>query len=170
MLLLAALMLGAGCSTTQDVSTYHRHGFSFDYPSAWNLSEERDPDGGYTVTLDPGGANSLTISTTPNLTARYPPTARFNTLAAWYAESRSRLLNVNATVIEERQETVAGQPANRSDYTISNDDVLYRSALVVTAIGDTGYSFNLWALPESFDTLSGGLKTVLSSFRVDGTR
>jgi hypothetical protein len=86
------------------------------------------------------------------------------------AESRSHLLNVNATVIEERQETVAGQPANRIDYTISNDDVLYRSALEVTAIGDTGYSFNLWALPESFDTLSGGLKTVLSSFRVDGTR
>src|SRR5665647_126206 len=83
LLLLAALLLGAGCTSGPDLATYQRHGLSFDYPAAWNLSEERDPDGGYTLTLDAGGGSSLTVSTTPNLSARFPATGRLDTLEVW---------------------------------------------------------------------------------------
>ena len=47
LLVLAALLLGAGCTSNPDLATYQRHGLSFDYPAGWNLSEDRDPDGGY---------------------------------------------------------------------------------------------------------------------------
>ncbi|HIH02412.1 MAG TPA: hypothetical protein HA263_00680 [Methanoregulaceae archaeon] len=170
LLLLAALLLGAGCISSPNVATYQRHGFSFDYPSGWNISEERDPDGGYTLNFDVGGGSTFVVSTTSNLSVEFPATDRLDTLGVWYAESRARLLSVNATVIEERQETVAGQPAQRIVYAIRNDGVAYRSVLVVAAIGNTGYSFNLFALPASYDALSADLQTVLSSFRVDGTR
>ncbi|MEN6343314.1 MAG: hypothetical protein ABFC89_12245 [Methanospirillum sp.] len=167
---LVALLLAAGCTSAPEFATYQRHGFSFNYPSHWNLSEERDPDGGYTLDLDIGGGNSLVVSTTPNLTAEFPATDRLDTLGVWYAESRARLLSVNATVIEERQEMVAGQPADRIAYAIRNEGIAYRGTLVVTVIGNTGYSFNLFALPGSYDALSADLQTVLSSFRVDGSR
>lgn len=167
-LLLAALLLMAGCTSSPGLATYHRHGFSFDYPRNWTPSEERDPDGGYTLNLEIGGGNSLVVSTTPNLSAQFPATGRLDTLGVWYAESRARLLSVNATVIEEREETVAGQPAKRIVSEVPKDGVTYRSALVVAKIGDTGYSFNLFALPGSYGTLGRDLQTVLSSFRVDG--
>lgn len=170
LLLLAALLLGAGCSSAPTSATYQRHGFSFDYPAGWNLSEERDPDGGYTLNLDAGGGNSLVVSTTPNLSAQFPATERLDTLGVWYAESRARLLSVGATVIDERQETVAGSPANRIVYGIRKDGAAYRNVLVVAVIGDTGYSFHLFALPDSHDALVDDLKTVLSSFRADGGR
>lgn len=169
-ILLAALLLAAGCTTAPDHATYQRHGFTFDYPAAWNLSEERDPDGGYTLTLDAGGGNSLTVSTTPNLSARFPATERLDTLGVWYAESRARLLALNATVLGERDERVAGQPARRIEFGIRKDGVAYRSALVVTAIGDTGYSFNLFAVPGAYDALADDFRAVLSSFRTDGSR
>jgi hypothetical protein len=167
-LLLTALLLGAGCTSGPDLATYRQHGLSFDYPAGWNLSEERDPDGGYTLNLDAGGGNSLIVSTTPGLPAAFPPTGRLDTLGVWYAESRARLLSVGATVIEERQETVAGRPANRVVYTVEKDGVAYRNVLVVTAIGDTGYSFHLFALPEANNELADDLEIVLSSFRVNG--
>ncbi len=169
-LLLAALLLGAGCTSDPDLATYQQHGLSFDYPAGWNLTEERDPDGGYTLNLDAGGGSSLVVSTTPNLSAAFPPTGRLDTLGVWYAESRARLLNVNATVIEERQETVAGQPAQRIVYAIRKDGVAYRGALVVVAIGDTGYSFNLFAIPDAYDALVADLQTLLAGFRADGPR
>jgi hypothetical protein len=167
-LLLAALLLGAGCTSSPGLATYQRHGFSFDYPRDWNLSEERDPDGGYTLDLDIGGGNSLVVSTTPNLSARFPGTGRLDTLGVWYAESRARLLSVNATVIEERDETVAGRPAKRIVYALRDEGVTRRGALVVVAIGDVGYSFNLYVLPDAYSRLTDDLQTVLSSFRVDG--
>jgi hypothetical protein len=170
LLLLAALLLGAGCISGPDLATYQRHGFSFDYPPQWNLTEERDPDGGYTLNLDAGGGSSLVVSTTPNLSAEFPATERLDTLGVWYAESRARLLSVGAAVIEERQETVAGQPADRIAYAVRKDGVAYRNVLVVAAIGNTGYSFHLFALPDAYDALSADLQIVLSSFRVDGTR
>ena len=167
--LLVALALGAGCTTAPGgLATYQQHGISFDYPASWNRSEERDPAGGYTLTLDAGGGNSLTVSTTPNLAARFLPTDRLDTLGVWVAESRARLLNVGATVIEEHDETVAGRPAHRVVSAIRDEGVAYRSALVVVAIGDTGYSFNLFALPGEFGDLEDDLQRVLSSFRVDG--
>ena len=64
-------------------------------------------------------------------------------------------------MIEERQETVAGKPANRIVYALRDQGVSYRNVLVVVAIGDTGYSFNLFALPGSSDTLQADLQTVL---------
>jgi hypothetical protein len=151
LLVLAALLLGAGCTAAPDLATYQRHGLSFDYPAGWNLSEESDPDGGYTLNFDPGAGSSLVISTTPNLSAAFPPTARLDTLGVWYAESRARLLSVGAAVIEERQETVGGHPANRVVYAVRNEGVTYRNVLVVTAIGDTGYSFHLFARPEAHE-------------------
>ena len=169
-LLLGALLLGAGCTSGPDLATYQRHGFSFDYPASWTLSEERDPDGGYTLDFDVGGGSSFVVSTTPNLSASFPPTDRLDTLGVWLAESRSRLLSVNATVFEERQETVAGQPANRIVYALRDNGVSYRNVLVMVAIGDTGYSFNLFALPDAYDPLVADLQTVLSSFRADGAR
>jgi hypothetical protein len=170
LLLLVALLLGAGCVSSPDTATYQRHGFSFDHPAGWNLSEERDPDGGYTLDFDVGGGSSFVVSTTPNLSAQFPATDRLDTLGVWYAESRARIVSLNATVIEEREETVAGQPAKRIVYAIRQDGVAYRGVLVAAAIGDTGYSFILFALPEAYDTLTGDLQTVISSFRVDGVR
>ena len=170
LLLLAALLLGAGCISSPNIATYQRHGFSFDYPSGWNISEERDPDGGYTLNFDIGGGSSFVVSTTPNLSAQFPATDRLDTLGVWYAESRARLLSVGAAVIEERQETVAGQPADRIVYAVRKDGVAYRNVLVVAAIGNTGYSFNLFALPDAYDALTADLQTVLSSFRTDGSR
>ena len=73
-------------------------------------------------------------------------------------------------MIEERQESVAGQPAQRIVYAIRKDGVAYQGALVVAAIGDTGYSFNLFALPDAHDALVADLQTVLASFRTDGSR
>jgi hypothetical protein len=168
-LLVAAFLLGAGCTSSPDIATYQRHGFSFDYPAGWNLSEERDPDNGYTLTLDAGGGSSLTVSTTPNLSAQYPPTDRLGTLGAWHAESRARLLSVDATVIDEREETLSGQPAKRIVYAIRRDEAAHRGTLVVAAIGDTGYSVTLFTPPDVHDALADDLSTVLSSFRVDGT-
>lgn len=171
LLLLAALLFGAGCISSPTFATYQRHGFSFDYPSGWNISEERYPDGGYVLTLDAGGGNSLDVSTTPNLSAQFPATDRLDTLGVWVTYSRTVLDSVNATVIEEREETVAGQPAKRIVSTIrQTNGVAYRSTLVVAAIGNTGYSFNLFALPEASDALTADLQTVLSSFRTDGSR
>lgn len=167
-LLVAVVLLGAGCTSSPDIATYQQHGFSFDYPAGWNLSEERDPDGGYTLTLDAGGGSSLTVSTTPNLSAQYPATDRLGTLGVWYAESRARLLSVDATVIEEREETLSGQPAKRLVYAIRKDGAAYRGTLVVAAIGGTGYSITLFAPPDAHDALADELSTVLSSFRVDG--
>lgn len=169
-LLLAALLLGAGCTSGPDLATYQRHGFSFDYPPQWNLSEERYPDGGYVLTFDAGGGSSLTVSTTPNLSAEFPATDRLDTLGVWYAESKARLLSVKATVFEEREETVAGQPAKRIVYALRDNGVSYRNVLVMVAIGDTGYSFNLFALPDAYNTLAADLQAVLSSFRADGAR
>jgi hypothetical protein len=168
LLLLVALLLGAGCSSSPDTASYQRHGFSFDYPVGWNLSEERDPDGGYTLNFDVGGGSRFVVSTTPNLSAQFPATDRLDTLGVWYAESRARIVSLNATVLEEREATVAGQPAKRIVYAIRQDGVAYRSVLVAAAIGDTGYSFILFARPEAYDTLTGDVQTVLSSFRVDG--
>lgn len=169
LLALAALLLAAGCTSAADHASYQRHGFSFDYPAGWNLSEERDPDGGYTLTLDAGGGSSLTVSTTPNLSAQYPATGRLESLGVWYAESRARLLSVDASVIEEREETLSGEPARRIVYAVRRDGTGYRGTLVVSAIGDTGYSLTLFALPGEHDGLQDELQTVLSSFRVDGT-
>lgn len=170
-LLLAVLLLGAGCTTNPDIATYERHGFSFDYPAAWNLSEERDSDGGYTLTLDAGGGSSLTVSTTPNLSAQFPATDRLNTLEVWAATSRQSLHSVNATMIEERDETIAGEPAHRIVSALRQPNgVAVRSTLVVTVIGNTGYSFNLFAVPEANRELQDDLQTVLSSFHVDGSR
>lgn len=170
LLLLTALLFGAGCTSGPDLATYQRHGLSFDYPAGWNLSEERDPDGGYTLNFDTGGGSSLVVSTTPNLSAEFPVTGRLDTLGVWYAESRARLLSVGGAVIEERQETVAGQPANRIVYAVRKDGIAYRNVLVVAAIGNTGYSFHLFALPDAQDALVADLQTVLSSFRADGAR
>jgi hypothetical protein len=167
--LLAATALGAGCTSAPDHASYQRHGFAFDYPAGWNLSEERDPDGGYTLTLDAGGGSGLTVSTTPNLSAQYPPTERLDTLGVWYAESRARLLSVDASVIEEREESLSGEPARRIVYAVRRDGTGFRGTLVVAAIGDTGYSLTLFAPPGDHDALLDELETVLASFRVDGT-
>lgn len=170
-LLLAALLLGAGCTSSPDLATYQRHGLSFDHPAGWNLSsDEADTGGNVTLSFDAGGGSMVYFSTTPNLSTAFPPTERLDTLAVWYAESRAHLLNVGAAVIEERPETVAGQPANRIVYTVRKDGVVYRNVLVVTAIGETGYSFHLFARPDAHDTLVADLQAVLSSFRTDGAR
>jgi hypothetical protein len=164
--LVMVLLFAAGCVSAPEVATYHRHGFSFDYPPAWNLTEERDPDGGVTLDLDGGGGNLLTISTTPNLSTRFPPTTRLDTLNVWLAESRAHLLSVNAVVIEERSEAIAGNAGYRIEYSVRRDGIAYRNTLVLTAIGDTGYSFSLFALPASRDAMAQGLQTVLDSFRI----
>lgn len=171
LLLLAAFLLGAGCTAAPDLATYQRHGLSFDQPAGWNLtSDEADAGGNVTLTFDAGGGSMFYFSTTPDLSTAFSPTGRLDSLAVWYAESRAHLLNVGAVVIEERQETVAGQPANRIVYSVRKDGVAYRNVLVVTAIGETGYSFHLFARPDAHDALVADLQAVLSSFRTDGVR
>ena len=82
------------------------------------------------------------VSTTPNLSAQYPATDRLDTLGRLVRREPRPPRQRNATVIEERQETVAGKPANRIVTGIRKDGAAYRNVLVVAAIGDTGYSFH----------------------------
>lgn len=171
LLLLVALLVGAGCTSGPDLATYQRHGLSFDHPAEWNLtSDEADTGGNVTLTFDAGGGSRFYFSATPNLSTAFPPTERLDTLAVWFAESRTHLLNVGAVVLEEQQETVAGQPAHRVVYTVRKDGVVYRNVLVVTAINETGYSFHLFARPDARDALVADLQAVLASFRADGAR
>ncbi len=164
--LLVALVLGAGCSAPE-LAIYQKHGFSFDYPPAWNLtSDEADAGGNVTLSFDAGGGSMLYVSTTPNLSAQFPSTGRLDTLDRWFTESRAHLLNVGAVVIEERQEMVAGNPAHRLLYAVRYDEMAYRNILVVTTQNDVGYSFHLWAPPAAHEEMAAGLRTVLETFRV----
>ena len=163
--LLVALVLGAGCSAPEQV-IYQKHGLSFTHPPAWNLTEDEvDAGGNVTLTFDLGGGSQLFVSTTPNLSAQFPPTERLDVLNRWFTESRAHLLNVGAAVIEEKQVMVADNPAHRMLYAVRYDDVAYRNVLVVTTRGDTGYTFHLWALPRAHDKLVSELDTVLGSFQ-----
>lgn len=164
--LLVALVLGAGCSTPETAS-YQKHGLSFDYPPAWNLtSDEADAGGNVTLTFDTGGGSMFYFSTTPNLSTAFPATDRLDTLDRWFTESRAHLLNVGAVVIEETQVSVDGTPAHRLLYAIRSEETAYRNILVVTARDDVGYSFHLWALPAAHEEMAAGLQTVLTTFRV----
>lgn len=164
-ILLVVLVVGAGCSAPEQ-AIYQKHGLSFTYPPAWNLTEDdADTGGNVTLTFDLGSGSQLFVSTTPNLSAQFPPTERLDVLNRWFTESRAHLLNVGAAVIEEKQVMVADNPAHRMLYALRYDDIAYRNVLVVTARGDTGYTFHLWALPRAHEQLVSELDAVLGSFQ-----